>query len=207
MWSLVNGGSRGLFSEKKKPTLCLLFCVGPQVICTTTSAVSPFLYLVACYQLYTMPMSWIGKDLAGPGFLFYWNRPLYYIISALMGFITLVSEKAKESRCSTERCSWIRHAVYKSMTLAVISNREANYLLQTGLEIFPPCDKYTAFSSRFWIQMGFVHIGSKRFRRKERVKYRAGSNTGCCLANSHIDSLHIAQSCYLHVGLDYISHS
>lgn len=34
--------------------------------------------------------------------------------------------------------------MYKSMTLAVISNREANYLLQTGLEIFPPCDKYTA---------------------------------------------------------------
>lgn len=95
------------------------------------------------------------------------------------------------------------------MTLAVISNREANYLLQTGLEIFPPSDKYTAFFSQFWIQMWFMHIGSKRFRWKEEmVKYRAGrNNTGCCLANSHIDPLHIAKSCYLHAGLDYISHS
>lgn len=65
--------------------------------CTTTSAVSPFLYLVACYQLYTMPLSWIGTDLAGPGFLYHWKRPIYYIISALMGFITLVSKRVKAS--------------------------------------------------------------------------------------------------------------
>lgn len=85
------------FLVRKKAHIVSPVLCGATDHCATTSAISPFLYLVACYQLYTMPMSWIGEELAGPGFLYHWNRPLYYIISALIGFITLVSKKAMES--------------------------------------------------------------------------------------------------------------
>lgn len=83
--------------REKKPTLCLLFCVGPQVI------VRPLLPYLLFYiwwhvinstqcQCHELERTWQALVSCNTG-----NRPLYSIISALMGFITLVSKKAKES--------------------------------------------------------------------------------------------------------------
>lgn len=102
--------------------------------CTTSST---FLYLRARYQLYTQQISRISQDVAGPGFLQqYWKQTVQDSMHN-----SSINWLKYSVLCEVESHNAVLTAVVRlcvQFSETEISTRQANYLLQTGLELCFP---------------------------------------------------------------------